>query len=312
MMKRVLVTGGAGFIGSHIVGLLLGEGLTVRVLDDLSTGKLDNLPFLESGFEFMQGSVADKTCVEDACRDVDAVIHLAALVSVPASIEHPDQSAATNLLGFHNVLDVLRAQDFKGRLLYASSAAVYGVDVGQQALAEDVAPGNLASPYAQDKYSNEMYAQLYSKLYGISAMGFRFFNVYGPRQDPNSPYSGVISIFMDRCFAGKDITIFGDGSQTRDFVYVTDLVKVLRLALDSNAQGVLNIGTGEATEVSELAEQVKQVCEADVTINYQAERAGDIKYSLANVSKLQQTLDFVPQTAIKTGLVGLKEWMRAE
>lgn len=309
MMKRVLVTGGAGFIGSHIVSLLLDEGLTVRVLDDLSTGKLENLPFLESKFEFMQGSVADKGSVEVACRDVDAVIHLAALVSVPASIEHPDQSAASNLLGFHNVLEVLRVQGFRGRLLYASSAAVYGDDVGQQGLTEEDAPGNLVSPYAQDKFSNEMYAQLYSKLYGISAMGFRFFNVYGPRQDPNSPYSGVISIFMDRCFAGQDVTIFGDGAQTRDFVYVADLVKVLRLALDSSAQGVLNIGTGQSTQLTELAEQIRQVCEVNNNIQYDAERTGDIKYSLANVSKLEATLGYVPSTSVARGLAGLKEWM---
>jgi len=311
-MKRVLVTGGAGFIGSHIVDLLLGEGLTVRVLDDLSTGKLENLPFLESGLEFMQGSVADKSCVEAACRDVDTVIHLAALVSVPASIAHPDQSAATNLLGFHNVLEVLRTQEFKGRLLYASSAAVYGVDVGLQAVTEDMAPGNLASPYAQDKYSNEMYAKLYSKLYGINAMGFRFFNVYGPHQDPASPYSGVISIFMDRCFAGNDITIFGDGSQTRDFVYVADLVKVLRLALDSNSQGVLNIGSGVSTQVGELAEQVKRACGVDVAVNNEAERCGDIKYSLADTTNLEQVLNFVPQTPIESGLADLKAWMTVD
>jgi UDP-glucose 4-epimerase len=264
---------------------------------------------LEAGLEFMQGSVVDKACVKEACHNVDAVIHLAALVSVPASITHPDQSAATNLLGFHNVLDALRAQNFKGRLLYASSAAVYGDDVGQQALIEAEAPGNLASPYAQDKYSNEMYAQLYSKLYGINSMGFRFFNVYGPRQDPASPYSGVISIFMDRCFAGKDITIFGDGSQTRDFVYVADLVKTLRLALDSDYQGVLNLGTGINTQIEELAEQVKSVCDVTVAVHKEPERSGDIKYSLANVSLLKKVLGFVPKTPIKKGLQNLKKWM---
>jgi len=311
-MKRVLVTGGAGFIGSHIVDQLLSEGLTVRVLDDLSTGKLENLPFLESGLEFMQGSVADKACVDEACRSVDAVIHLAALVSVPASIAHPDQSAATNLLGFHNVLEALREQDFKGRLLYASSAAVYGVDVGGQALTEDVAPGNLASPYAQDKYSNEMYAQLYSKLYDINALGFRFFNVYGPRQDPASPYSGVISIFMDRCFAGQDVTIFGDGSQTRDFVYVDDLVKTLCLALASDYQGVLNLGTGINTQLNKLAEQVKCICGAEVAINHEPERLGDIKYSLADLSALRHAFNFVPQTPVEVGLQGLKDWMAVD
>ena len=212
-------------------------------------------------------------------------------------------------MGFHNVLEALREQEFKGRLLYASSAAVYGVDVGQQALTEEVAPGNLASPYAQDKYSNEMYAQLYSKLYGINALGFRFFNVYGPRQDPVSPYSGVISIFMDRCFAGQDITIFGDGSQTRDFVYVADLVKTLRLALESDYQGVLNLGTGINTQIDELVEQVKSICGADVTVHNEPERVGDIKYSLAGMNALKSALGFVPQTAIGDGLQGLKDWM---
>jgi UDP-glucose 4-epimerase len=308
-MKRVLVTGGAGFIGSHIVDLLLNEGVTIRVLDNLSTGKMENLPFMATGLEFIQGAVEDKLCVIEACRNVDAVIHLAALVSVPASIEHPDKSAATNLLGFHNVLEALREQGFKGRLLYASSAAVYGVDVGEAPLTEDQAPGNLASPYAQDKYSNEMYAQLYNKLYGISSLGFRFFNVYGPRQDPDSPYSGVISIFMDRAFAKQDIKIFGDGSQTRDFVYVGDLVKALRLALDSEYQGVLNLGTGVTTEIGGLAEQIKHLCIADVAVHNEPERTGDIKYSLADLSLLKSALDFVPTTPIQEGLGYLKDWM---
>lgn len=311
-MKRVLVTGGAGFIGSHVVDLLLNEGVAVRVLDNLSTGKMENLPFLEAGLEFIQGSIEDKQCVIDACRNVDAVIHLAALVSVPASIEHPDQSAAINLLGFHNVLEALREQGFKGRLLYASSSAVYGADVGEAALTEDQAPGNLVSPYAQDKYSNEMYAQLYCKLYGINALGFRFFNVYGPRQDPGSPYSGVISIFMDRAFAQQDIHIFGDGSQTRDFVYVGDLVKTLRQALDSEYQGVLNLGTGLATKIGDLAEQVKILCASDVAVHNEPERFGDIKYSLADLSQLKNAFNFVPATPIEEGLGYLKDWMRAD
>lgn len=311
-MKRVLVTGGAGFIGSHVVDLLLNEGVAVRVLDNLSTGKMENLPFLEAGLEFIQGSIEDKQCVIDACRNVDAVIHLAALVSVPASIEHPDQSAAINLLGFHNVLEALREQGFKGRLLYASSSAVYGADVGEAALTEDQAPGNLVSPYAQDKYSNEMYAQLYCKLYGINALGFRFFNVYGPRQDPGSPYSGVISIFMDRAFAQQDIHIFGDGSQTRDFVYVGDLVKTLRQALDSEYQGVLNLGTGLATKIGDLAEQVKSLCASDVAVHNEPERFGDIKYSLADLSQLKNAFNFVPATPIEEGLGYLKDWMRAD
>jgi len=308
-MKRVLVTGGAGFIGSHVVDLLLAEGVTVRVLDNLSTGKMENLPFLEPGLEFIQASVEDKQCVIEACRNVDAVVHLAALVSVPASIEHPEKSVATNLLGFHHVLEALREQGFKGRLLYASSSAVYGADVGEAALTEDQAPGNLISPYAQDKYSNEMYAQLYSKLYGINTLGFRFFNVYGPRQDPDSPYSGVISIFMDRAFAQQDIHIFGDGSQTRDFVYVDDLVKTLRLGLDSDYQGVLNLGTGVAIKIAKLAEQVKFICASDVAIHNEPERFGDIKYSLAELSQLKDALGFVPSTPIEEGLQHLKDWM---
>ena len=240
------------------------------------------------------------------------MIHLAALVSVPASIEHPDKSVATNLLGFHHVLEALREQNFKGRLLYASSSAVYGADVGEAALTEDQAPGTLVSPYAQDKYSNEMYAQLYSKLYDINALGFRFFNVYGPRQDPGSSYSGVISIFMDRALAQQDIHIFGDGSQTRDFIYVGDLVKTLRLALDSEHQGVLNIGTGLTTKIGELAEQVKRICASDVAVHNEPERFGDIKYSLAELSQLKEALDYVPATPIEEGLQSLKDWMNAD
>lgn len=308
-MALILITGGAGFIGSHVVELLLKEGHQVRVLDDLSTGKLKNLPFMEAGLEFIQGTIADKACVQEACKGIDAVIHLAALVSVPASIEHPDRSASTNLIGFHNLLEVLRSQQFSGRLIYASSAAVYGDDAGDLALSEDAAPGNLVSPYAQDKYSNEMYAQLYCKLYGIDALGFRFFNVYGPRQDPASPYSGVISIFMDRARAHQDIVLFGDGTQTRDFVYVGDVANLLRQALDSREQGVLNLGTGISTQVGVLAETIKQIYTADVTVEKRPERKGDVKHSLANLERLESAFNDKPQTSIAQGLRELKSWI---
>ena len=309
-MAKVLVTGGAGFIGSHLVDLLLHDGREVRVLDDLSSGKIDNLPIDNPKLEFMQGSIEDCNCVETACINVSDVVHLAALVSVPVSIQQPAKSASINLLGFLNVLNQLRSQDFKGRFIYASSSAVYG---GEQRTAQPLrevdAPGQLLSPYAVDKYANELYANLYADLFGLSTLGFRFFNVYGPRQDPSSDYSGVISIFMDRTSRGEQIGIYGDGEQVRDFVYVGDLVKMLRQGIASSYQGVLNIGTGTAISINRLAELMKIVYDRDAPVVHLPARAGDILYSCADIKMLHNILGDKPETSLNEGLCKLKEWL---
>ena len=308
-MSKVLVTGGAGFIGSNLVDLLLAQGYKVRVLDDLSSGKLHNLPSNNKALEFIQGSIEDKCLVAQACRNVTHVVHLAALVSVPVSIQQPARSAAINLLGFLNLLNQLRSQNFQGRFIYASSSAVYGGNQRDKALKEEDAPGQLLSPYAVDKYTNELYANLYASLFGISSLGLRFFNIYGPRQDPSSDYSGVISIFMDRASRGEKIGVYGDGEQVRDFVYVGDLVKVLCLGINSTFQGVLNVGAGTAVSINKLAEFVQDTYKISVSVDYLPAREGDIRYSCADVSALEKALGNKPTMPLNEGLEVLRDWM---
>lgn len=306
-MAKVLVTGGAGFIGSHLVDLLLLQGYEVRVLDDLSTGKIINLPINHPALEFVQGSVVDPAVLE-VCRGVDAVVHLAAIVSVPFSIDQPYNSSMVNLTGFLNLLSCLRELSFKGRLVYASSSAVYGMKVADRSLVEEDAPGVLGSPYAADKYADELYAGLYADLYGLSALGFRFFNVYGPRQDPGSPYSGVISIFMDRVSRLESVVIYGDGAQTRDFVYVGDVVHILARSLQLTCAGVLNLGTGSSISILELAEVVGKIFDQQVLIESKPERLGDVRSSSADISLLQKATGSLPETDLEAGLLLLKDF----
>jgi nucleoside-diphosphate-sugar epimerase len=310
-MPLALVTGGAGFIGSHVVDRLISLNYYVRVLDDLSTGSLSNLSLDNENLEFFQGSIEDKSLLSTVCKDVDLVIHLAAMVSVPGSVENPERSTQINGAGFMNVLNTLRDQDFKGRFVYASSSAVYGDTNSQQPITESLAPGHLLSPYAVDKYTNELYAGLYAELYGMNTLGFRFFNVYGPRQDPSSSYSGVISIFMNRAKKNEAIGIYGNGQQTRDFVFVTDVARILCSKLKRQAYPVYNIGTGVGTRITELADAVKSTCNANVPVNYLPARAGDILYSCANVELLVQATGSFPKVKLSDGLLKLKDWSQS-
>jgi len=294
-----------------LVDLLLSQGHRVRVLDDLSTGKITNLPVSHSALEFVHGSIADPI-VQEVCQGVDAVVHLAAIVSVPISIKQPYDSSAVNLTGFLHLLNCLREQSFKGRFIYASSSAVYGMEVADKPLAEEDAPGVLGSPYATDKYANELYANLYAALYGISALGFRFFNVYGPRQDPASPYSGVISIFFDRLSRMEPLFIYGDGSQTRDFVYVGDVVRILAKSLQLTCRGVLNLGAGKSVSIQRLAEAVGKVLGQEVSVELMPERQGDIRFSSANISLLRETTGTCPKTSLEAGLALLKQYPFSE
>lgn len=307
-MPLALVTGGAGFIGSHVVDRLIGQNYYVRILDDLSTGNLNNLSLDNDNLEFFEGSIEDKASLTSVCKDCDLVIHLAAMVSVPGSVENPERSTRINAAGFMNVLNVLRDQAFKGRFVYASSSAVYGATENRTPIKENQAPGHLLSPYAVDKYTNELYASLYSELYGLNTQGFRFFNVYGPRQDPSSSYSGVISIFMNRALKNEEIGIYGDGLQTRDFVYVADVARILCSKLKHSSQPVYNIGTGIGTNIKDLAEAVKTVCNAVVGVSFLPARPGDIHYSCANVDLLARVAGGTPKVRLIDGLKQLKDW----
>lgn len=299
----ILVTGGAGFIGSHLVERLLRAGHTVRVLDNLSTGKRENLP-QHLALEFRLGDIRNEDMVRAAMREVSAVFHLAAVASVQASIDDPVGTHGANLVGTLNLLEAGRLTGVT-RFLYASSAAIYG-DTTALPVAETTTPRPL-SPYATDKLAGEHYLQFYAAKYGMCATAFRFFNIYGPRQDPSSPYSGVISIFVNRARAGVPVTVFGDGSQTRDFVYVGDLVDVLYAALDNTnmAGQTLNVGRGIECTLLELLATLEAVLHKPIERKHEPPRIGDIAKSQADVRKLQTLLGWVPPTVLHAGLARL-------
>lgn len=299
----ILVTGGAGFIGSHLVERLLRAGHTVRVLDNLSTGKRENLP-QHPALEFRLGDIRNEDMVRAAMREVSAVFHLAAVASVQASIDDPVGTHGANLVGTLNLLEAGRLTGVT-RFLYASSAAIYG-DTTALPVAETTTPRPL-SPYATDKLAGEHYLQFYAAKYGMCATAFRFFNIYGPRQDPSSPYSGVISIFVNRARAGVPVTVFGDGSQTRDFVYVGDLVDVLYAALDNTnmAGQTLNVGRGIECTLLELLATLEAVLHKPIERKHEPPRIGDIAKSQADVRKLQTLLGWVPPTVLHAGLARL-------
>ena len=301
-MKRVLITGGAGFIGSHTADLLLDMGIPVRVLDNLSSGFRHNLPAQHDLLEFIEGDIRDKAMVEHCMQDVSHCLHLAAQVSVVASLEDPEFSAQQNIIGFINVLDALRKQR-ADRLVYASSAAIYG-DPVTIPLPEDIEKTQL-SPYGLEKQINEQYADLYQRLYDISSLGQRFFNVYGPRQDPKSPYAGVIALFVDRISQKQPLTVFGDGQQTRDFIYVGDVARANVAALQSSVGGACNIATGIETSLLDLINVLSEITQQIADVHFEAPREGDIVHSLAFTTKMNETLGVQAQTSLKQGLVQL-------
>jgi len=304
---RVLVTGGAGFIGSHLVRSLLDRGDEVVVLDDLSTGKRENLPASDH-LTLIVGDVADGVAVAQALEGCSAFAHLAAVASVERSVREPLVTHRTNLQGSIQLFEEASRQGVR-RGLYASSAAVYG-DAQTLPLAETAELRPL-TPYAIDKLAGEYYLAHYHRSGKLNATAFRFFNVFGPRQDPSSPYSGVISIFLDRAGRGVPITVFGDGEQTRDFVYVGDVVAALMAALeqqgDVGEMPVYNVGRGESVTLTELLEVVGNLpgVVAPLQVNHGPPREGDIRHSLADADRLKGTLGWVPRTSLAEGLAAI-------
>ena len=297
---KVLITGGAGFIGSHLAEHLLATGKSVRVLDNLSTGKRENLP-AHPRLEFVQGDIRDRSLVTDTARGMDAIVHLAAVASVQASVDDPTGTHETNFDGTLHLLEAARTEHIR-RFLYASSAAVYGDNTRLPLVEEEIL--NPLSPYAADKLAGEYYLRFYHAKFGIETTAFRFFNIFGPRQDPSSPYSGVISIFIERVSRGEPVTIFGDGRQTRDFVYVGDLVKLLAQALShtKTAGQVINVGRGKQCSLLELLEALEKLTGKPVERRFAAARLGDIVHSCADISRLVRLLGKAPETDIVTGL----------
>ncbi|MBC8651583.1 NAD-dependent epimerase/dehydratase family protein [Pseudomonas sp. MTM4] len=301
----ILVTGGAGFIGSNLVDALVARGYAVRVLDNLSTGKRSNLP---DGVrvELIEGDVADAQVMRRAVRGVRAVVHLAAVASVQASVDDPVGTHQSNLVGTLNLCEAMRDEGIR-RVVFASSAAVYGNNGEGQPIDEDTPKAPL-TPYAADKLASEHYLDFYRRQHGLEPVIFRFFNIFGPRQDPSSPYSGVISIFTERAQKGLPIAVFGDGEQTRDFLYVGDLVEVLVQALecDEVKAGAINVGLNRATSLNELLASISDVLGGLPSVSYQAARSGDIRHSQANNARLLQRFRLPePATDMRMGLAKL-------
>jgi UDP-glucose 4-epimerase len=302
---KVLVTGGAGFIGSHTVERLLQQRVEVRVLDDFSVGRRANLPVHEA-LEVVVGDVRDTRTLEAALHGITHVLHLAAQVSVQESIERPVNSAAHNILAFVGLLECARRAKVS-RVVYASSAAVYGIP-DRLPLDENAIPDPL-SPYGLEKWVDDRYAALYRRLHDLSTLGMRYFNVYGPRQDPASQYAGVISKFLARARQGEPLEVFGDGSQTRDFVYVGDVAEVNVRALVASATGVLNVATGSSVTVLELVGALSQVLGRALPVHHLPARGGDIVHSAARNDALRRAIGYVPNTLLRAGLAAL---VRAE
>ncbi|WP_434627821.1 NAD-dependent epimerase/dehydratase family protein [Pseudomonas sp. Z1-29] len=301
----VLITGGAGFIGSHLTDALLANGHSVRILDDLSTGKRSNLPLDNPAVELIEGDVADAALVARAMAGCSAVAHLAAVASVQASVDDPVRTHQSNFIGTLNVCEAMRQAGVK-RVLFASSAAVYGNNGEGQSIDEDTSKAPL-TPYASDKLASEFYLDFYRRQHDLEPVMFRFFNIYGPRQDPSSPYSGVISIFSERAQKGLPISVFGDGEQTRDFVYVEDLVQVLVQAIEKPEvqAGAVNVGWNQATTLKQMLQALADVVGDLPAISYGPARSGDIRHSRADNRRLLERFDLPAQTPMSVGLARL-------
>ena len=309
-MKKYLVTGGAGFIGSHLVRALLEQGVFVRVLDDFSTGKQENLHGLDAGkLEIIEGDLRNAARVAEAVKGVDLIFHEAAFVSVPQSMEDPATCFDINQRGTEALLEAARKHGV-GRVVLASSAAVYG-DSQDLPLNEDTLLFP-ASPYAVSKRVDELYAELYTRSFGLDVVALRYFNVYGPRQRPDSMYAAAVPIFTRRLLEGQPITIYGDGGQTRDLIYVGDVVRA-NLAASAHAAApgqVFNVCTGCETRVLELVETLMGIISSAPAPQFSPARPGDIYRSVGSPKKAAQLLGFEPQTSLADGLKAVVDWMK--
>lgn len=312
---KVLVTGGAGFIGSHIVeALKMRKDVSeIRVLDNLSTGHYSNIEiFVDNNkVKFIEGDIRNvDTCVE-AVEGVDIVCHQAALGSVPRSIQDPITSHEVNVNGFLNILNAARLAGVK-KMVYASSSSVYG-DLNESPKVEE-RTGKLLSPYAATKMANELYAEVFAKSYGMQICGFRYFNVFGPRQDPNGPYAAVIPLFFKAALENKAPNINGDGTITRDFTYIDNVVKINLAGMFSfNVPGtheVFNVACGETTSLNDLWKYIAEQCNSKAEPHYGPPRKGDILHSLADVSKAQTLLGYDNLVLVKTGLRDTAIWYK--
>src|SRR5438270_787598 len=309
-MSSYLVTGGAGFIGSHLCEELARRGHTVRVADSLITGKRSNLDHVPS-VEFLEGDLADLPFAQRAAQGMDYVLHQAAIPSVPRSVADPITSNRANTDATLNVLVAARDAGVK-RLIFASSSSEYG-NTPTLPKTEDMPPSPL-SPYALQKVIGTAYCQMFTRLYGFETVAIRYFNVFGPRQDPSSPYSGVISVFSTALNEGRRPTIYGDGEQTRDFTYVANVVDgVLRACEAPKAAGeVINVATGGRISLNELLRVMNEICGTEAAPVYKEVRAGDVRHSQADISKAKALLGYEPIVAFAEGLRHTLDWSRTD
>lgn len=309
-MEKVIVTGGAGFIGSHLAEELARRGYQVTILDDLSTGEMENIKELlkKGSVQFIQDSITNFSLLKELFQGAIYVFHQAALPSVPRSVKDPLAANEVNITGTLNVL--LAARDNKVRkVVYASSSSVYG-DTPTLPKKEDMVP-HPQSPYAVSKLAGEHYCRVFQEVYGLATACLRYFNVYGPRQNPDSQYAAVIPRFIRWASEGSPLIIFGDGEQTRDFTFIADAVEADILAAESNASGVFNIGRGKSITINELAKLVIKLTGNNVEPVHQEPREGDIRHSLADISKAK-TLGYEPRYNLEEGLEETRKFHHEE
>ncbi len=310
LTSTALVTGGAGFIGSHIASALASAGARVRVLDDLSTGHTENLDEIGGDIDFIQGSVADETLLAKTLAGVELIFHEAAIPSVPRSVEAPRQSHIASVDGTFSLLLAARDAGVK-RVVYAASSSAYG-DQPTLPKSEEMRPDPL-SPYAVAKLVGEYYCQVFTRVYGLETVSLRYFNVFGPRQDPGSQYSGVVSRFISSLLSGERPVIYGDGEQSRDFTYIDNVVAAnLNAATSSGASGkVINVANGERVTLNQLLAELKELTgKQDVTAEYLEPRVGDVRHSLADITMARELLGYESKVDLREGLKRTIDWWK--
>ncbi|MGE5307330.1 MAG: SDR family oxidoreductase [Alphaproteobacteria bacterium] len=309
MSDRYLVTGGAGFIGSHIVKRLVSEGGLVRVVDNLSTGRESRLSDISGEIEFVRGDLADQSVSDSVVRGVEYVLHQAAVPSVQRSVRDPVETNRANVVATLNVLESSRKEGVR-RFVYAASSSAYG-DTEVLPKHEDL-PANPVSPYALQKFVGEQYCKLYHELYGIETVSLRYFNVFGPGQDPHSEYSAVIPKFITGLLSNRPITVYGDGEQSRDFTYVDNVVEANLLALKqpTAAGRMCNIGCGERISLNTLVRLLEEIIGVKANLNYGDPKPGDVRHSLADITLARRLLGYEPKVMIEEGLRRTVEAMK--
>ncbi|MFP4057995.1 MAG: SDR family oxidoreductase [Candidatus Brocadiia bacterium] len=310
-MAIYLVTGGAGFIGSNLAMGLLERGETVRVLDDFSTGKRENLAPARDSVTLFEGSVADDALVREAVDGVDYVLHQGALASVPRSVDDPEATNRANVVGTLGLLVAARDAGVR-RVVFAASSSAYG-DQPTLPKVETMAPSPL-SPYAASKVAGEHYCQAFTACYGLATVCLRYFNIYGPRQDPQSEYAAVVPRFITAMLAGQRPTIFGDGEQSRDFTYVDDCVRANLLACtaDEAVGRTMNVACGGRYTLNELVALLNEILGTSLEPVYEPPRAGDVRHSQADIAAARQLLGYEPQVSFREGLAKTVEWFRSQ